>query len=82
MPTQRRTRRLFYVALTGTLDVLEISSAAERMRYGKTIPQPASRFVDELPPAELEFVAVREKKEKSPSRGGSALFVLNLSYIL
>ena len=47
-------RRLAYVAITRAKDELYISHAVTRLLYGRTMPNPASRFLDESPPELLE----------------------------
>ena len=47
-------RRLAYVAITRAKDELFISHASTRMLYGRTMPNPPSRFLDEIPPELLE----------------------------
>ena len=47
-------RRLAYVAITRAKDELYISHAVTRMLYGRTMPNPASRFLGEIPPELLE----------------------------
>ena len=47
-------RRLAYVAITRAKDELYISHAVTRLLYGRTMPNPASRFLDEIPPELLE----------------------------
>lgn len=56
--SKEEERRLFYVAVTRAKEKLFLSSAAERMKFGKKMENPASRFV-----AEIEknlFIAARE----------------------
>ena len=47
-------RRLAYVAITRAKDELFISHAVTRMLYGRTMPNPPSRFLGEIPPELLE----------------------------
>ncbi len=47
-------RRLFYVAITRAKEYLALSFANSRYRYGKTVYNTPSRFLDEISPAHLE----------------------------
>ena len=70
-------RRLAYVAITRAKDELYISHAVTRMLYGRTMPNPASRFLAEIPPELLEqpksratyHTAEPHYGAASPSRG-------------
>jgi len=46
-------RRLFYVGITRARQRLTLSYAATKQRYGETVRQRPSRFLDELPSADL-----------------------------
>lgn len=50
-------RRLCYVALTRAERRVYLTFASQRMRYGKTQVNPPSRFIDEIPPEHLQWVA-------------------------
>lgn len=54
-------RRLCYVAITRAKEELYISRAERRMMFGKTMYQPASRFVKEIPSEYL----IEEKSKSS-----------------
>ena len=58
-------RRLCYVAITRAKQTLNISYARQRMLYGRTTTNIASRFVDELPE---EFVEKRGGFKPRPER--------------
>ena len=53
-------RRLFYVAITRARDILMMSRARERMKFGMTSFQKPTRFLSELP---LEYVEVMDVKD-------------------
>jgi ATP-dependent DNA helicase Rep len=46
-------RRLLYVGITRAKELLHLSYSAQGRRYGQTFKQKPSRFLDELPSAEL-----------------------------
>ena len=46
-------RRLFYVGLTRAKELLHLSYSAQAKRYGRTLKQKPSRFLDELPSSDL-----------------------------
>lgn len=56
--TEEEERRLFYVAVTRAKEKLFLSSAKERMKFGKTIENPVSGFVTEI--ENNIFIAARE----------------------
>ena len=43
-------RRLFYVGSTRAMDVLEVSCAEQRWRFGSVMPMGASRFIEAISP--------------------------------
>jgi DNA helicase-2/ATP-dependent DNA helicase PcrA len=53
-------RRLLYVGMTRAKDALTLTLAGRRLVYGKVLARTPSRFLDELPSAELE---TREAEE-------------------
>ncbi|MDX2002847.1 MAG: 3'-5' exonuclease [Chitinophagales bacterium] len=54
-------RRLFYVAVTRAKGHLTISYALQRYRFGQLTYCEPSRFIDELNPANIEFLGHRSK---------------------
>jgi ATP-dependent DNA helicase Rep len=46
-------RRLLYVGITRAREILHLSWSAQSRRYGQTLRQKPSRFLDELPAADL-----------------------------
>ena len=54
-------RRLCYVAITRAKQTLNISYARQRMLYGRTTTNIASRFVDELPEEFVENAAASSR---------------------
>ncbi|MBM4395472.1 MAG: UvrD-helicase domain-containing protein [Deltaproteobacteria bacterium] len=49
-------RRLMYVAMTRARDLLYLTYAASRMRYGQTRTAPPSRFLSDLPRSQVRVV--------------------------
>lgn len=52
-------RRLCYVGITRARKTLTLTSAAQRMNYGKTYAMEVSRFIDEIPRNLVDHMAVR-----------------------
>ena len=52
-------RRLCYVGITRARKTLTLTSAAQRMNYGKTYAMEVSRFIDEIPRDLVDHMAVR-----------------------
>ena len=70
-------RRLAYVGITRARETLTLSFASQRKQFGEMLNCTPSRFLDELPEADLEW----EGKEKAPdeakrARGHAALDAL------
>ncbi len=65
-------RRLCYVAMTRAREKLYITCARRRMLFGRTTPNPMSRFVSEIPEEDLDAPAPRRSMfggyEEEPSR--------------
>ena len=60
-------RRLCYVAITRAKRELYISSAAQRMLYGRTSANLPSRFLEEIPPQLLQRQGVRPREDRRES---------------
>ncbi len=58
-------RRLFYVALTRAQEKVFLSYAILRYRFGKQIDSEPSRFINEIEPEFLDYIAIPEKQEKT-----------------
>lgn len=54
-------RRLFYVAMTRAMKHLSLSYAQMRLQYGKTIYNPPSRFIKEIPEKYFTFHKVQPR---------------------
>ncbi len=56
-------RRLFYVGITRAMKELYITRAGHRIRYGKLLPSPPSRFIEEIDEEVLERIDGTEKSD-------------------
>jgi len=54
-------RRLYYVAITRAMQKMVLSFAATRYRFGKLVYCERSRFLDEIPPTEVEMIGGAQK---------------------
>ena len=72
-PTElEEDRRLCYVAITRAREELYITHAQSRMLYGQTTRNPASRFLQDIPPALTEEInKVRSTYDLGGGLGGS-----------
>ena len=59
-------RRLCYVAMTRAKENLTLTNAKQRMLYGRTTPNPASRFLEEIPEDNMRW-----ESKPQPRYGGS-----------
>ena len=59
-------RRLCYVAMTRAKEKLTLTNAKQRMLYGRTTPNPASRFLEEIPEDNMRW-----ESKPQPRYGGS-----------
>ncbi|MEA4993587.1 MAG: 3'-5' exonuclease [Oscillibacter sp.] len=64
-------RRLCYVAMTRAKERLTLTNARQRMLYGRTSANRASRFLDELPEETYEWFGKPEVRAASSESGGS-----------
>lgn len=64
--TIEEERRLMYVGITRAKRTLTLSYAAKRRQYGEVLDTTHSRFLDELPEADIEWEG---KKELTPEEG-------------
>jgi superfamily I DNA/RNA helicase len=56
-------RRLFYVGITRAMKELYITHAGHRIKYGKQLPSPPSRFIDEIDEEVLQRIDGTEKSD-------------------
>ena len=73
--TVEEERRLAYVGITRARRTLTLTLARQRRAYGELMDCAPSRFLDELPEADLEWEgrADREDPEKKQARGQDAI---------
>ncbi|HAR07847.1 MAG TPA: ATP-dependent DNA helicase Rep, partial [Cobetia sp.] len=73
--TVEEERRLAYVGITRARRTLTMTLARQRKAYGELMDCAPSRFLDELPPDDLEWEgrADREDPERKQERGKSAI---------
>jgi len=62
-------RRLCFVGMTRAREVLILTHAAYRMLRGQTTRMPESRFLDELPPEEIERESRESSEDENPWQG-------------
>lgn len=65
-------RRLAYVGITRAMRTLTFTLASKRKRFGEVIPGIPSRFLEELPPSDLDWDIKREEKAEEARTRGSA----------
>ncbi|KTT39577.1 ATP-dependent DNA helicase Rep [Pseudomonas oryzihabitans] len=67
-------RRLAYVGITRARQTLAFTYATRRKQYGELIDCTPSRFLDELPPEDLQWEGLEEApQEQKAARGNDAL---------
>ncbi|ALM54341.1 DNA helicase Rep [Halomonas huangheensis] len=73
--TVEEERRLAYVGITRARQTLTMTLARQRKAFGELMDCTPSRFLDELPPEDLEWEgrADREDPERKQERGKSAI---------
>ena len=72
--TVEEERRLAYVGITRARQNLAMTFAAKRKQYGEIIDCSPSRFLDELPPEDLEWEGMEDApQEVKAAKGNAAL---------
>ncbi|QDD90250.1 DNA helicase Rep [Pseudomonas oryzihabitans] len=72
--TIEEERRLAYVGITRARQTLAFTYATRRKQYGELIDCTPSRFLDELPPEDLQWEGMEEApQEQKAARGNDAL---------
>ncbi|MDK8262759.1 ATP-dependent DNA helicase Rep [Pseudomonas sp. SORGH_AS199] len=72
--TIEEERRLAYVGITRARQTLAFTYATRRKQYGELIDCTPSRFLDELPPEDLQWEGLEEApQEQKAARGNDAL---------
>ncbi len=75
-------RRLAYVGITRARRTLTMTYAAKRKRYGKIVACEPSRFLDELPEADLQWKGGEHGRSEEESREIGLSHLANLRAIL
>ncbi len=65
-------RRLCYVAMTRAREKLVMTNARQRMLYGRTSANKASRFLEEIPEEDMRWESKPEPASARPTRRASA----------
>ncbi|MDO4811719.1 MAG: 3'-5' exonuclease [Eubacteriales bacterium] len=66
MDEMEEERRLCYVAMTRAKEKLTMTTARQRMLFGRTTPNMPSRFLEEIPEANMEWIGKIEPKPAQP----------------
>ena len=75
-------RRLFYVAITRAKETLTLSHAAHKQRYGELLAQKPSRFLDELPAADVVREGDDPERDQAEKRERGAAHLARLAELL
>lgn len=77
--TIEEERRLAYVGITRARQTLAFTYATRRKQYGELIDCTPSRFLDELPPEDLQWEGLEEApQEQKAARGNDALAAMRV----
>ena len=63
-------RRLCYVAMTRAKEKLILTNARQRMLYGRTTPCRPSRFLEEIPEENMEWLSKPQPRTAEPGWSG------------
>jgi len=66
-------RRLAYVGITRARQTLTITLAKQRKQYGEVVDCMPSRFLDEIPPEDLEIEGQERSEDQNRARGKATL---------
>src|SRR5208283_5564895 len=75
-------RRLFYVGITRAMRELYICRAGHRIRYGKSTPCNASRFLDELPEEAIRRIDGGDENDGINEQEAAQAFFSNIRKML
>ena len=75
-------RRLFYVAITRAKDSLTLSHAAHKQRFGELLAQKPSRFLDELPAADVVREGDDPERDRAEKRERGQAHLARLAAML
>ncbi|HKN19195.1 MAG TPA: UvrD-helicase domain-containing protein [Dissulfurispiraceae bacterium] len=75
-------RRLFYVGITRAMKELYVCYAGHRIRYGKSTPCNASRFLDELPEDAIRRIDGEDESDVLDEQEAAKAFFSNIKNML
>ena len=75
-------RRLFYVAITRAKETLTLSHAAHKQRFGELLAQKPSRFLDELPAADVVREGDDPERDRAEKRERGQAHLARLAAML
>ena len=75
-------RRLFYVGITRAMKELYVCYAGHRIRYGKSAPCNASRFIDELPEDAIRRIDGEDESDVIDEQEAAKAFFSNIKNML
>ncbi len=75
-------RRLFYVAITRAKETLVLSHAAHKQRYGEQLAQKPSRFLEELPAADVVREGDDPERDRAEKRERAGAHLARLAEML
>ncbi len=75
-------RRLMYVGITRARETLAMTQALTRKQYGEKIDTTASRFVDEMPQDDIDFLGIGMIKDEAKETAVAEASIANLRALL
>ncbi|MFT0141481.1 DNA helicase Rep [Alcanivoracaceae bacterium MT1] len=75
-------RRLMYVGITRARDTLTLTQARTRKQYGEKVDTTPSRFIDELPPDDLEYIGEGAPRDEERDNEMAEASLANLKALL
>ena len=75
-------RRLMYVGITRARETLTLTQARTRKQYGEKVDTTPSRFIDELPPDDLEYIGEGAPRDEERDNEMAEASLANLKALL
>ena len=75
-------RRLMYVGITRARETLAMTQALTRKQYGEKIDTTASRFVDEMPQEDIDYLGIGIQKDEAKEDAVAEASIANLRALL
>ena len=75
-------RRLMYVGITRARETLAMTQALTRKQYGEKIDTTASRFVDEMPQDDIDYLGIGIQKDEAKEAEVAEASIANLRALL